>query len=329
MMGYKARFAGVGYAVPDNVVTNADLEKSVATNDEWIRSRTGIEERRIAPPEMTSSQLGTLAARTAIEQAGVDPLDIDLIMVATITPDMVFPATACLIQHELGARNAGTMDLEAACSGFIYGLSVARAYIRSGEYRHVLVVAAETLSKITDWEDRGTCILFGDGAGAVLLSAVEDGDSDIIDCDLGGDGALAGLLYLPAGGSLKPASAETVANREHYMRMNGREVFKAAVNTMQGSVQKVLQRSGVAASDLALVIPHQANLRIIESLRKSLDLVPEKVYVNVQKYGNTSAASIAIALAEAVQKGLVKRGDLVVLCAFGGGLTWATALLRF
>ena len=325
----KARISGTGYAVPEKILTNADLEKMVDTNDEWIRTRTGIEQRHIAEPHQNNSDFGAKAAKMALGNAGLNPEDIDLIIVATITPDMVFPATACLIQEKLGLVNAGTVDIESACSGFIYGLSMARQYVATGECRNVLVVASELLSRITDWEDRTTCVLFGDGAGAAVISGCEDGESDILATDLGGNGAYGSILYMPAGGSSKPASHETVDSREHAIRMNGKEVFKLAVNTMKSTVEKTLAKAGVQASELKTVIPHQANKRIINSLRKYLDLPEEKVYVNVHNYGNTSAASIAIALAELVENGGLERGDLVALCAFGGGLTWGAALFRY
>lgn len=325
----KARITGVGHYVPERVLTNADLEKMVETSDEWITQRSGIRERRIAAPEQASSDLGVQAARKAIAMAGIEVDEINLIIVATITPDMVFPATACIIQHALGAKHAGTMDIEAACSGFLYGLSIARQYIATGECRHILVIAAETLSKITDWEDRSTCVLFGDGAGAVVVSADDSGESDILSTFLGGDGKYGELLNLPAGGSRRPATHETVDARQHFMRMNGAEVFKAAVTKMAASMKFALKRAGLEASQLDMVIPHQANLRIIDSLVKFLDLPQDKVYVNLQKYGNTSAATIPIAFSELVEQGRVKRGDYVAMCAFGGGLTWAAAILKY
>jgi len=320
---------GTGYALPSQIVTNEDLSKRVDTSDEWIRTRTGIEERRIAPPGMNNSDLAIEASRKALDAAGITAEDLDMIIVATITPDMVFPATACLVQHALGAKHAATFDLEAACSGFIYGLSVARQYIATGEYKNVLVVASEVLSRITDWTDRSTCVLFGDGAGAAILSAAEEGESDFLSFFLGGDGKYSEILNMPAGGTRKPASHETVDAQEHSMKMNGPEVFKAAVMKMNHSMRAVLKKAGYESQAIDLVIPHQANLRIIESLRKYLDLSEDKVYVNLQKYGNTSAASIAIALAEVIESGRLKRGQLVGLCAFGGGLTWAACILRY
>jgi len=325
----KARINGTGYAVPEKILTNTDLEKIVDTSDEWIRTRTGIEQRHIAEPHESNSDFGATAAKIAIENAGLQPEEIGLIIVATITPDMVFPATACLIQEKLGLSNAGTVDIESACSGFIYGLSMARQYVATGEYEHVLVIASELLSRITDWEDRTTCVLFGDGAGAAVISGTNEGESDILATDLGGNGAFGNILYMPSGGSSKPACHETVDAREHTIRMNGQEVFKHAVNTMRSSVERTLEKAGVQPSELKAVIPHQANRRIIDSLRKYLDLPEQKVYVNVHNYGNTSAASIAIALAEMIENGGLERGDLVALCAFGGGLTWGAALCRY
>ena len=325
----KIKISGVGYAVPPRILTNDDLSKMVDTSDEWIRSMTGIVERHIADPGMNNSDFATIAAKNALAMSGIPAEEIDMIIVSTITPDMVFPATACLVQHAIGARHAATFDLEAACSGFIYGISVARQFLATGECKNVLVIASELLSRITDWTDRSTCVLFGDGAGAVILTGTDEGESDILSTVLGGDGKHSDILYLPAGGSRKPASHETVDAREHTMKMNGPETFKLAVTKMNACVKLALKRAGLAATDIDIVIPHQANLRIIEMLRKTLDLPEEKVYVNLQKYGNTSAATIAIALAELVESGRVKRGDIIAMCAFGGGLTWAANILRY
>ena len=324
----KAKIAAIARAVPEKILTNFDLEKMVDTTDEWIRTRTGIEERHIADEKTTSSVLGIEATKKALKKAGISAEELDFIIVATITPDMVFPATACIIQNAIGAVKAATMDIEAACSGFIYGLSIARQYIATGEAKNILVVASEVLSKITDWDDRSTCILFGDGAGAAIITE-SDSDSEIMSTVLGGDGKYGDILYLPAGGSKKPASHETVDNKEHTIKMNGQDVFKAAVTKMRSSLKKALEKAGIKSSQLKLVIPHQANLRIIESLRKFLDLPKEKVYVNLQKYGNTSAASIAIAMSEAEENGIIKRGDYIALCAFGGGLTWAATVIKY
>ncbi|MDR2733289.1 MAG: ketoacyl-ACP synthase III [Spirochaetota bacterium] len=328
-MGKQARISGTGFAVPPRILTNAEISQRVDTTDEWIRTRTGIEERRIASEDMHNSDLAAEASRKALCAAGIAAEEIDMIVVATTTSDMPFPSMACILQQALGARRAAVFDVVAACSGFVYALSVARQYVASGECRHVLVTASEVLSRVTDWSDRSTCILFGDGAGAVVLSASDEGASDILAFHLGGDGRLGDLLKIPAGGSSKPASHETVNAREHTIRMNGAEVFKAAVQKMNFCMRMVLRRAGLEASDLDLVIPHQANLRIIDSLRKYLDLPREKVYVNLQKYGNTSAASIAIALAECVASKRLARGNLLGMCAFGGGLTWGACVLRY
>ncbi len=326
----KTKITGLGFYVPEKVLTNYDLEKMVDTSNEWIVSMTGINERRIAADNQPSSELGTKAAERAIASAGIDADDIDMVIVATITPDMVFPATACLIQANLGIKETATMDLEAACTGFIYGLTIARQFIATGEYKNVLVVAVEVLSKITDWTDRSTCVLFGDGAGAAVVSANSDGSgSDFLSTYLGGDGNFKDILYLPAGGSAMPASEATVKNGDHFMKMNGPETYKAAVTKMRKSVNEVLKKAGKSKEDIDLLIPHQANMRIIDSLKKYLKLPDEKAYVNLDKYGNTSAATTAIGLAEVYEKGIIKRGDLVVLCAFGGGLTWGAILIQF
>jgi len=325
----KVRISGTGYAVPPKVLTNDDISQMVDTSDQWIRDRTGIEERHIAEEGMNNSTLATEAARRALDNAGIAAEELDMIILATITPDMIFPATACLVQQALGARRAATFDLEAACSGFLYALSVARQYIATGDCKHILVVASEILSRVTDWSDRSTCILFGDGAGAAILSASEEGESDILSVFLGGDGQFGDLLCIPAGGTKELATHETVGTWKHTIQMRGPEIFKTAITKMNVSMRMVLKRAGVEAGDLDIVIPHQANLRIIDSLRKYLDLPKEKVYVNLQKYGNTSAASIAIALAECAESGRLKRGNLVGMCAFGGGLTWAACVLRY
>jgi len=328
-MARHARISGTGFSVPPRILTNAELSERVDTTDEWIRTRTGIEERHIASDDTYNSTLAAEASRKALQSAGIAAEEIDMIIVATATPDMPFPATACFLQQALGAPQAAVFDVVAACSGFVYALSIARQYVVGGECRHVLVVGSDVLSRVTDWSDRSTCILFGDGAGALVLSAADEGQSDILAFHLGGDGRMGDLLKIPAGGSRRPASHETVDAREHTIRMNGAEVFKAAVQKMSFCMRVVLQRAGIGANDLDLVIPHQANLRIIDSLRKYLDLPKEKVYVNLQKYGNTSAASIAIALAECVESKRLARGNLLGMCAFGGGLTWGACVLRY
>lgn len=324
----KAKISGIGKYVPEKVLTNFDLEKMVETNDEWITQRTGIKQRHIAAPEETSSTMGAQAALKAIEKAGIDKNDIDMIVFNTITPDMVFPATACLLQDILKIEKTATLDIEAACSGFLYGMSIANAYVASGMYKNILVVSGETLSRITDWEDRGTCILFGDGAGAAVVSASDD-DSGFIGFKLGGEGQYADLLYLPAGGSKLPASHETVDQRLHYMKMNGNATFKIAVRTMGDLMADLLEEHGYKPSDLRWLVPHQANVRIISSVGERLGIAPERVYVNIQNYGNTSAATIPIALSDMEEAGQLKKGDLVGLVAFGGGMTWGAALLKW
>lgn len=321
--------AGTGSAVPEKVLTNLDLEKMVDTSDEWIRTRSGIERRHIAEDGETTATLGAEAARRALEDAGVGPEEVDLIIVATVTPEMLFPSTACVIQDMIGAKNAGAMDLSAGCSGFIYALSVADSFVRIGQSETVLVVASETLSKITDWTDRSTCVLFGDGAGAAVVMPSPDGERGIINTILGSDGSKGELLYMPAGGSRYPASHETVDKRMHYIKMNGREVFKIAVEAMGEAAASVVEGAGYRPEDVDLLIPHQANIRIIKATAKRLGISMDRVYVNIQEYGNTSAASIPIAVDEAKRKGFLRPGDLVVAVAFGAGLTWASTLFRF
>lgn len=324
----KACIRGVGFYAPERVLTNKDLEKMVDTSDEWITTRTGIKERHIAAPGETASVIGAKAARVAIENAGLKPRDIDLIITNTITPDMPFPNTSALIADILDIRHAGVFDIEAACSGFIYGLSIASQYIKTGEYNNVLVVSSEILSRITDWQDRSTCVLFGDGAGAAVVSESRSG-SAILATSLGGDGAYRDLLYLPAGGSLHPATEETVKKRMHYMKMEGNATFKVAVTKMCEAAEGILKKAGIKKSEVSLLIPHQANLRIIKMVQKTLELPDEKVLVNLDRYGNTSAATIPIALAEAVSAGRINKGDILVFVAFGGGLTWASAVVRW
>lgn len=323
------RILGVGAYVPDRVLTNFDLEKMVETSDEWIVERTGIRERRIARDDEATSDLAYEATLRVLDRTGMTPEDLDMIIVGTATPDMLFPATACLLQARLGIKGRPCFDLEAACPGFIYTLEVARGLLSiDGAYRHVLVVGAETLTKITDFTDRNTCVLFGDGAGAAILTK-DDSDRGILSAYLGGDGTLADLLYLPAGGSRKPASIETIQNREHFLKMKGREVFKYAVYGMQESVVRALELAGVKPEEVDWLVPHQANLRIIDATAKRIHLPMDKVYVNIDRYGNTSAASIPIALAEMEDQGLLKPGQIVVLVAFGAGFTWGAIVLRW
>lgn len=328
---YRPRYAhivGWGYHVPNKVITNHDLEQIVDTSDEWIRSRTGIAERRVAAdPKETSATLGAAAARKALEMADVPASKVDLVICTTTTPEHLFPATACLIQDMLGAHHAGAFDLSAACSGFVYGLAMARGHILAGDAEYVLVIGTETLSRIVDWTDRETCILFGDGAGAVLVAASEV-PGGIMAVDLGSDGSGGGNLILPAGGSAMPASLETVSSGQHYIKMDGKAVFRFATRVMAASTRKVLERAGYTTEDIDLVVPHQANIRIIQnSVLNQLKIPAEKVFVNLEKYGNTSTASIPIALCEAIEAGRLKPGDKVVFVGFGAGLTWASCAI--
>lgn len=324
----RAGIIGMGIHVPEKVLTNEELQQMVDTSDEWIRTRTGIRERRIAAPDEATSDLALRAAANALEDAGVKPGEVDLIIVATNTPDMLFPATACLVQDKLGAGNAGAFDLLAGCTGFIYALSVGAQFIAAGTCRYVLVVGAETLSRILNWRDRNTCVLFGDGAGAVVLGPVP-ADRGILSTRLGADGAGGPLLCLPAGGSRMATSRETVEQELHFVRMHGREVFKFAVKAMGEGSLEALKAAGLGKEDIDFLIPHQANIRIIESAAKRLELPLEKVHINVDRYGNTSTASVPLALYEAVRDGKVKDGDNLVLVGFGAGLTWAAAVMRW
>ena len=324
-----ARIIGTGSYLPPKVLTNADLEKLVDTSNEWIVTRTGIVERRIAPEEEATSDLALRAAQSALEAAGLDPADLDMILVATITPDMPFPSTACVLQDRLGARRAGAMDISAACSGFIYGLAVADGLIRAGTARTVLLLGAETLTKVVNWQDRNTCVLFGDGAGAVVLRA-DEGDRGILSTHLYADGSKGSLLILPGCGSRHPVSHAAVDAGLAKMQMNGgNEVFKLAVRAMEDAALTALKQHGLEVSDIDHLITHQANLRIINALGQRLGVPDHKVEVTIRKYGNVSAASIPIALDEAVRAGRVKDGEIVLVCAFGGGLTWASSLIRW
>lgn len=324
---HHVRIAGLGSYVPEKVLTNFDLEKMVETTDEWIRTRTGIQERRVAAKGQSSSDLGVEAARKALEAAGITPLDLGLIVVATITPDMLFPSTACMIQQKLGAR-CGAFDLAAACSGFPYALSVAEAFVKSGQHEHVLVVGTEVLSGFIDWSDRSTCVLFGDGAGAAVVSRSRNGNS-IIASYLGSDGSQGNILKIPGGGSAHPTTAETLAQGLHFLKMEGSEVFKVAVRTMDLAVREVVKRGGIEVADIDWLIPHQANMRILNAVSERLQIPLEKIVVNVDRYGNMSSASTVVAFDEAVRSGRVKTGDKIVLVAFGGGLTWASTLIEW
>ncbi len=324
----RARITGTGSYLPENILTNLDLEKMVDTSDDWIMERTGIKERRIAGKKQAASDLAHEASKAALKSAGLKAKDIELIIVASVSGDMPFPATACILQDKLDAKKSAAFDVNAACSGFIYGLSVANAYIQSGTYRRILVVGAEALTKFTDWEDRTTCVLFGDGAGAVALEATEE-DRGIVSTKIHSDGSLWNLLHIQGGGSRNPASTETVKKRLHFIKMKGNETFKVAVRALESLVLESLKENRLKASDIALLIPHQANLRIIQATAKRLGLPMEKVMINLDRYGNTSAASIPIALDEAVRGGKIRNGDYILLEAFGGGLTWASALIRW
>ncbi|RPH76481.1 MAG: ketoacyl-ACP synthase III [Nitrospiraceae bacterium] len=323
----RARIAGTGSYAPTRVLTNADLERMVATSDEWIRERTGIRERRIAATGEACSDLAVQAGRRALAAAGVAATDLDMILVATCTGDFPLPATACLVQHQLGATKAGACDLSAACCGFVYALSVADAYIKTG-MRHVLVIGSEVMSAITDWTDRNTCVLFGDGAGAVVLSA-SDGEQGILSTDLRSDGTLCELIMVPGGGSRTPPSEKVITERLHTIKMKGNETFKVAVRTLEEIARTTLSANHFGVEDLDLYVPHQANVRILRAVMERLGLPIEKVLLNLDRYGNTSAASIPIALDEAVREGRIKDGSLVMLGAFGAGLTWASAMIRW
>ncbi|MGO4347933.1 beta-ketoacyl-ACP synthase III [Paenibacillus sp. MCAF9] len=317
---------GTGKYVPERILSNKELEAMVETNDEWIVTRTGIKERRLASAEEATSDLALHASREAIAAAGLTAEDIDLIIVATITPDMFFPSTACLLQDKLGAKQAAAFDLSAACSGFIYGLATGTSMIASGMYKNVLVVGAETLSRITDYTDRNTCILFGDGAGAVVLGPVEEGRG-FQSFVLGADGSGGDLLKVHGGGSRVPASEESIQSKQHFIHMAGNDVFKFAVRIMGSVAEEALQKAGLNKEDIDLLIPHQANIRIIQSALNRLSLSEDKAMINLDKYGNMSSASIPVALAEAVEQGRVSEGDRLVLVGFGGGLTWGASVL--
>jgi len=319
---------GTGSYVPEKVLTNADLEKMVDTSDEWIVTRTGIRERRIAAPDQAASDLAYEAAQKALCSAGLRGEDLDLIIVATVTPDSFFPSTANILQDRLGARRAAAFDLAAACSGFLYGVVTASQFVRTGAYRYILVVGVDTLSKITNYEDRNTCVLFGDGAGAVIIGPVPEGYG-LLSFELGSDGSGAPLLNMPAGGSRMPASIETVQKKLHTIHMSGQDVFKFAVRIMQTASMNVIEKAGLAPSDIDFLIPHQANYRIIEAAMRRLQLDESRVVINLDRYGNMSSASIPVALDEALQRGRIKDGDRLVLVGFGGGLTWGAAVVRW
>ncbi len=324
----KVGIVGLGKYLPENRLTNKDLEKIVDTTEEWIESRTGIKERRIASDGEATSDMAVMAAKAALENARLKATDIGLIIVATITPDMFFPATACIVQEKLGIKGVPAFDLSVACSGFMYGIAIANQFVKSGVYKYVLVIAAEKMSSVTDWKDRSTCVLMGDGAGAAVLGEVKEGG--ILSVYLGADGSKGDLLKMPAGGSRLPASVSTVETRMHYLKMQGNELFRHAVRIMAEAALKATEPLGLKGDDISLVIPHQANIRILNAVAKRMGIDPaKKLYLNIDKYGNMSAASSAVALTEAVEEGRVKKGDIILLDAFGAGLTWGAIVIKW
>ncbi|MFA5257311.1 MAG: beta-ketoacyl-ACP synthase III [Opitutales bacterium] len=320
---------GIGSYAPEKVLTNDELSHMVDTSDEWIRARTGIRERHIARPDEATSDLGTEAAKAALANAGMRPDEIDLIIVATITPDMPFPSTACFVQTKLGLKNVPAFDITAACSGFLYALDVAAGMLRGGAYRNILVIGAEKLSSVTNWDDRTTCVLFGDGAGAVVLGISDTPGEGILDSLLGADGQDFAILHIPAGGSAKPTSMQTVQDGGHFIHMQGNQVFKIAVRAMEQSATTILERQGLTADQITWVIPHQANNRIIEAISQRLGIGMDRFWVNLDSFGNTSSASIPIALDEAYRAGSIKKGDNLLFVSFGAGLTWASTLIKW
>ena len=326
---YQVCIAGTGSYLPEKVMTNEELAKRVDTSDEWIFSRTGIRERRIAAEGEFTSHMASAAARKALEQAGLDAADIQLIIVATITPDTLTPATACYVQHQLGASKAVAFDISAACSGFLYAMKLSKRMIADGAYENALIIGAEKLSAFVNWEDRTTCVLFGDGAGAAVLRRAEPGEGAILATEMGTDGNLTHLLNIPGGGSACPITPSNVGTHLATLSMQGKEVFKHAVNRMKEAAETVIYRANLKPEDIACVIPHQANLRIIDAIAERLSVPEGRVFVNLDKYGNTSAAAVAIALDEASRSGAFKRGDNIVLVVFGAGLTWAAAAVRW
>jgi len=323
----KVGIIGVGKYLPEKVLSNSDLEKMVDTSDEWITTRTGIKTRRIASKNQAASDLAINAAKLALKDAKLSASDIDLIIVASITPDMQFPSTACFVQRGLGAKKAACFDISAACAGYVYAMVIAQQFIACGTYKNVLIAGSEVLSTATDWKDRNTCVLFGDGAGAAVLAPVSSGG--ILSTYLRSDGSLGDLLTLPGGGSRNPATCETVEKGLHYVKMRGNELFKVAVKSMADAAQKAVDLAGLKCKDVDCVIPHQANTRIIKSVAKKIGLSEEKVYLNINRYGNMSSASTAIALCEAVESKAIKKGDIVLLDAFGGGLVWGACVVEW
>ncbi len=328
MATQRAGILGTGHAYPEGILTNADLANMVETSDEWITTRTGIKQRRKAAPGEYTSLFAVKAARQAIERAGLTPADIDLILCATVSPDQILPSTGCIIQAELGANRAAAMDVVAACSGFLYGVTLANTMIQSGQSKHALVIGAEILTQYVDYTDRHTCVLFGDGAGAAVLGAV-DGERGILSSRIRSDGRYQEQLFSPGGGTRRPPTAETLAAGDHFFKMKGNELFKVAVRSMAEVSREVLEEAGVDAKDVKLFIPHQANQRITDAVANKLNVDESLVYSNISMHGNTSSASIPIALDECVEAGRVKTGDLVLLASFGGGVTWGGVLMRW
>ncbi len=323
----RAAIQGTGYAVPDKVMTNEDFEKIIDTSDEWITKRTGIKERRICSEGESTRTLAVQAAKNAIADAGIEADQLDLIICATITPELPFPATACLVQNELGLSGVPAFDVSGACSGFVYGLTIGSKFIETGMHKRVMVIGVDVMSRFTDYSDRGSCILFGDGAGAVILEATEE-DRGVVFTTMHAEGSGWDFIHVPAGGTAKPPSNETIAAGEHYVRMRGRDVYKFAVEKMQWLLGECMDKAGLTVDDVDLVVPHQVNVRIIKSATEKFDFPMDKIYLNIERYGNTSGASVPMALAEAREKGLVKSGDNLLLVAFGAGLTWAGAVVK-
>jgi 3-oxoacyl-[acyl-carrier-protein] synthase-3 len=331
-MNYRSKIAATGSAFPERRVTNDDLAKRVETNDAWIKERTGINARRIADPARgeTNSELALRASREALSRAGIAATDLDFILYATVSPDQIMPNTACILQEKLGAKRAGALDISAACSGFVYALSIADAYIRSNQCRNILIIGAEVLSTMVNWDDRGTCILFGDGAGAAVVTRATPGEkSEILSSHLYADGWLKDYFHVPAGGSASPMTHERLDQKLQYMQMKGREIYKVAVRMLADCAVEALEKNGYTIKDLDWLVPHQANLRIIEAVAKRLDFPMEKVIVNIEEFANTSAATVPTALDGAIAAGKIKRGDLVLLSVFGAGLTYGSTLLRY
>ena len=324
-----AVISGVGAWVPEKILTNDDLAKIVDTNDEWITSRTGIRERHIAAANETCSDMAAQAGKAALENAGVNPEEIDLLVVATITPDTTMPSTACFVQPKLGLINATCFDISAACSGFIYALDIARQYILTGAAKKVMVIGAEKMSAILDWQDRGTCVIFGDGAGAVILEEGTGTSRGIVSSAMGSEGKQASLIRVEAGGSSLPASLDTVNNRQHFIKMEGNQVFKSAVRGMSEIADQALRMAGLTTADIACVVPHQANIRIISAIAEKMSIPMENVVINLDRFGNTTAASIPLALEEAVRTSRIKNGDYILIVAFGAGLTWGASVIQW